>query len=120
MKNIETGEDQSDKEQESPIDPDAEEWIMLMYQNSQPTLFQRRDDTVVVLLYTTNLGVIHKTISTNLGFTWSEDEPTSLPNPDASIDCLKLENGDIILAFNNSTNGRSPLTLVISYYEGDP
>ncbi|OLS13259.1 MAG: neuraminidase [Promethearchaeota archaeon CR_4] len=116
---IETEQDRPVKEECPTPEADDEESIISIYQNSQPTLFQRKDETIVALFRTTNLGVIHKAISTDFGFTWSESEPTSLLNPDASIDCVKLENGDVVLAFNNSTKALSPLTLAVSQDEGE-
>jgi len=116
---IETDQDQPVTEQFSTPGPDEEAPIIPNYQNSQPTLFQRKDGAVVALLRTKNLGFIHRAVSTDFGFTWSETEPTSLPNPDTGIDCVKLENGDIVLAFNNSTTGCSPLTLAVSHNDGE-
>ncbi len=116
---IETDQDQPNKEQFFAKGAETEEPIIPIFQNSQPTLFQRRDGAVVALLRTVNLGYIHKAISTDFGFTWSESEPISLPNPDAGIDCVKLENGHVVLAFNNSKTGRTPLTLALSRDDGE-
>ncbi len=116
---IETDQDQPTKEKFFAPGAEEEEPLIPIFQNLQPTLFQRKDGAVVAFLRTTHLGVIHKAISTDFGFTWSESEPTSLPNPDAGIDCVKLENGHVVLAFNNSTMGRSPLSLALSVDEGE-
>jgi predicted neuraminidase len=116
---IETDQDQPGKEKFFAPGAEAAEPIIPIYQNSQPTLFQRKDGAVVALLRTKHLGFIHKAISTDFGFTWSESEPTSLPNPDAGIDCVKLESGNVVLAFNNSNKGRTPLTLARSRDDGE-
>jgi predicted neuraminidase len=52
------------------------------------------------------------------GFHWSAREATSLPNPDAGVSGLRLSDGGILVAFNDSAKDRSNLTLSISHDEG--
>ena len=48
------------------------------------------------------------------GQTWTEGKETRLPNPNAAVDFLKLRNGHLLLVYNDSTSGRSPLNVGIS------
>ena len=45
---------------------------------------------------------------------WSAPEPLSLPNSDSGLDALRLVDGRILLAFNDSENGRENLKLAFS------
>jgi predicted neuraminidase len=52
------------------------------------------------------------------GATWSEPRALNLPNPDAGLDALRLSDGRLILAFNDSKTGRENLRLALSTDEG--
>lgn len=45
---------------------------------------------------------------------WSAPEPVGLPNPDSGIAAIRLSNGRLLLAFNDSTSGRENLRLAVS------
>jgi predicted neuraminidase len=51
--------------------------------------------------------------------TWSLPKPTSLPNHDSGVASLRLLNGSLLLAFNDSSNSRDTLRLAISNDEGE-
>jgi len=53
------------------------------------------------------------------GFTWSEGKDTEFPNPNAATDLLKLQNGHLLLVYNDSYSERTPLTVAISTDNGD-
>lgn len=59
-------------------------------------------------------GKIWQTRSSDGGRTWSPAELTALPNPNAGIDMIKLASGKLLLAFNNSADWRTPLSLAVS------
>jgi len=48
------------------------------------------------------------------GATWSPPVATPLPNPDASVAALRLSDGSLLVAFNNSPAHRESLGLVVS------
>jgi len=48
------------------------------------------------------------------GITWSQPRPIDVPNPNSGIDAVALKDGRVVLIFNNTTHGRSPLNLAIS------
>lgn len=59
-------------------------------------------------------GVIWRSASADGGETWSQPTPTSFPNPNSGLDLLRLENGALVLAFNNSDRRRTPLCLALA------
>lgn len=48
------------------------------------------------------------------GRTWTQARFLALPNPNSGIDAVRLKDGRIVLAFNNSRNARTPLNLAVS------
>lgn len=52
--------------------------------------------------------------SFDAGLTWSVPHFIDLPNPNAGIDAVRLRDGRVVLAFNNSSEQRTPLNLAVS------
>lgn len=52
------------------------------------------------------------------GSTWSTPERLNLPNPDAGLDAIRLDDGRMLLAFNDSETGRENLRLALSTDDG--
>lgn len=48
------------------------------------------------------------------GHTWSAGEESQFPNPNAAVSFLRLENGHLLLVYNDSMNRRTPLAAAIS------
>ena len=48
------------------------------------------------------------------GKTWTQARFIGLPNPNSGIDAVRLKDGRIVLAFNDSYNERTPLNLAVS------
>ena len=48
------------------------------------------------------------------GLTWSQARFIDLPNNNSGIDAVALKDGRVVLIFNNTTRGRSPLNLAVS------
>ena len=48
------------------------------------------------------------------GLTWSKVKTTDLPNPNSGIDAIRLRDGRLIMVYNNTTSGRTPLNLAVS------
>jgi predicted neuraminidase len=59
-------------------------------------------------------GYIIRSESRDGGRSWSEGVETKLPNPNAAVDFLKLQNGHFLLVYNDSMSDRTPLTVAIS------
>ncbi len=52
------------------------------------------------------------------GKSWSSPEKSALPNPNSAVSVIKLVGGDLLMAFNNSDDGREDLTLAVSRNQG--
>jgi predicted neuraminidase len=48
------------------------------------------------------------------GKTWTEGQDTKFPNPNAAVDFIKLNNGHLLLVYNDSMTRRTPLAVAIS------
>jgi predicted neuraminidase len=48
------------------------------------------------------------------GLNWSPTRLLALPNPNSGIDAIRLKDGRIVLIYNDSTQGRTPLNLAVS------
>lgn len=59
-------------------------------------------------------GVIWRAESADAGDSWAEPQPTAIPNPNAGIDLIRLQGGDLLLACNPVARGRTPLALLLA------
>lgn len=60
-------------------------------------------------------GVLYRSESRDGGYTWSRGEPSQFPNPNSACDFIKLQNGHLLLVYNDNNQGeRMPLTVAIS------
>jgi predicted neuraminidase len=84
----------------------------IMKGGEQPTFIERADGTL--LAYLRVKPNIKMSESHDGGKTWSEPAPTAWKNPDAGISMRRLDNGHVILVFNNQDAGRSPLHIALS------
>lgn len=48
------------------------------------------------------------------GQTWPQARPIDVPNPNSGIDAVALRDGRIVLIYNHTQTGRSPLNLAVS------
>lgn len=63
-------------------------------------------------------GYIVRSESTDGGNKWAPGIDTDMPNPNAAIDLLRLQNGHLLLVYNNSPYKRDPLTVAVSTDNG--
>ena len=68
---------------------------------------------------TRRLGKIATSISRDGGRTWDPIRLTRLDHPSAGIDSLQLDDGRSLLLYNPSTTQRSPLSLAVSFDDGE-
>jgi predicted neuraminidase len=59
-------------------------------------------------------GFLVRAESRDGGMTWSQGEDSSFPNPNAAVEFLKLKSGSLVLVYNDSMSGRTPLTVALS------
>jgi predicted neuraminidase len=59
-------------------------------------------------------GYLVRSESHDDGRTWSPGTDSSFPNPNAAADLLRLQNGHLLLVYNDSMSRRTPLTAAIS------
>jgi predicted neuraminidase len=73
----------------------------------QPTILIYPNRMMQILCRTERAGRICQAWSGDMGQTWSDMSLTELPNPDAGIDAVMLDDGRALLVYNHSTsNGR--------------
>jgi predicted neuraminidase len=63
---------------------------------------------------TKRIGKIAAADSSDGGKTWSPLRATELPNPNSGIDAVGLKDGRIVMIYNHTASGRSPLNLAVS------
>ena len=66
------------------------------------------------LLCRSQQGVVTEVRTDDGGLTWSRMKATSLPNPSAGIDALRLRDGRFLLAYNPTATGREKLSIAVS------
>lgn len=107
------------------IDPKTHKWtesnrIKSRQGNLQPAPAQLSDTDLVCFCRRgggydpTTDGWTVRSESHDGGKTWTPGEDTDIPNPNAAVDLLRLENGHLLLVYNDSMNERTPLTAAVS------
>jgi predicted neuraminidase len=93
-----------------------------------PDILKLRRDQYILFLRSRYADFIYESGSAD-GCAWSRPTPTALPNNNASIQAIRLANGHLVMAFNNSSAGgksrkpgtanRFPLSVALSVDEGN-
>ncbi len=98
--------------------PEASTWRRAGFTpgGSQPAVALRSDGSLLALLRHSQF--IRQVESRDAGQTWSQAVPTPLKNPDSGITMTRLANGHLVLVFNDSQSGRTPLSIIRSLDEG--
>lgn len=65
-----------------------------------------------------SIGRICSADSYDGGRTWSPAWETELPNPNSGIDSVGLADGRIVMVYNHTEKGRTPLNLAVSHDSG--
>jgi len=79
----------------------------------QPTILVH-SKTRVQILCRSRQGVITEAWSEDGGETWGRMTATTLPNPSAGIDALRLKDGRFLLVYNPSATSRDTLEIAVS------
>lgn len=85
----------------------------------QPTLWTEDGKNITLLCRSRRVGYICKATSDDGGKTWSKAYPTKLPNPNSGIDAVLLQDGRVLLIYNDSKTQRTPLNLAVSADGGE-
>ncbi|HXA56128.1 MAG TPA: sialidase family protein [Candidatus Acidoferrum sp.] len=90
-------------------DPDANHGII------QPSVVQLGDKHLRFYARSTpTVGRVVVSDSYDNGVTWTQPHPLGVPNPNSGIDAVVLRDGRIVLVYNNTATGRTPLNLAVS------
>jgi predicted neuraminidase len=85
----------------------------------QPALWEHAPGRVKMLMRATRrVGWVCAAISEDHGRTWSPAETTPVPNPNSGLDAVRLQDGRIVLACNPVSEGRTPLSVLVSEDNG--
>jgi len=86
--------------------------------NIQPSVVQLDDGSLLCYMRTWRPGKMWQSTSRDNGRTWSQATQHDLPNPGSRLDMVRLKSGDLVLIFNNTPRGRTPLSAALSSDEG--
>ena len=107
------------------FDPKTKKWtesgrIVSSKGNLQPAPVQMTDDHLIAYcrrggnFEPVKDGYIIRSESHDGGKTWSRGEDTAFANPNSAVDFIKLQNGHLLLIYNDSMVAREKLTVAIS------
>lgn len=63
---------------------------------------------------TAKMGKVCVADSNDGGKTWTQARPIDVPNPNSGLDAVQLKDGRVVMIYNNTNSGRTPLNLAIS------
>lgn len=85
------------------------------YAAIQPAIVPLSGNRLRMFVRTTKrIGKIAAADSSDGGRTWTPLRATDLPNPNSGIDAVGLRDGRVVLVYNHTASGRSPLNLAVS------
>ncbi len=110
--------------------PETKEWtetnrIKSPTGNLQAQVVQITDDYLFCFLRRgggyepTDEGWMLRASSSDGGYTWTDAEPTDIPNPNSALELIKLRSGNLLLVYNDNMNARTPLKVAISTDNGE-
>ena len=89
------------------------------YTAFQPALVALNETNALMLNRAAgSVAKIHATRTSDGGHTWSALETIDLPNSNSGLDAIRLSDGRLLLAFNDTNSGRDNLRLAISADDG--
>ncbi|HOU53143.1 MAG TPA: exo-alpha-sialidase [Myxococcota bacterium] len=97
------------------------ETLLLHVGTIQPSVIQRDDGSLWALMRNGNgpfPGHALEMTSTDQGRTWTDPTASPLPNPGGSLVAIRLQDGVVAAAFDNSPDRRRPEAIALSDDEG--
>lgn len=79
----------------------------------QPTMLAHPQDRLQILCRSRQRKIV-ESWSSDGGRTWTPLAATVLPNPNSGIDAVNLPDGRLLLVYNHTRRGRSPLNVAVS------
>ena len=80
----------------------------------QPALATTQEGSILMLLRDQERNSVRRSWSYDHGQTWSPVEDLGMPNPDAAVALTSLDDGRILLVYNDSADERTPLSVAVS------
>ena len=107
------------------ISTDHKTWVQYNMSKSnhlvQPTVIRPNLGVAFLQVYLRDRKAkhIYTSNSTDEGHSWTDAQPTSLPNNNAAIQSCVLNNGHVVLVYNPTTHARVPLRMSLSKDGGE-
>lgn len=86
--------------------------------NIQPSIVKLQNDRLLAVMRNVKGGWLWVSASDDNGKHWSPPKNSGFPNPGSAAEIYRLENGHLILIYNDSNTARRPLTIALSEDEG--
>lgn len=85
-----------------------------LYGSIQPTVFGTPDGRLAMLCRTRDVHRIVRATSNDGGRTWTPLAETELPQNNSGLDATRLTDGRVVLIYNHTAAGRTPLNIGVS------
>ncbi|MCC2668307.1 MAG: hypothetical protein K0Q72_778 [Armatimonadetes bacterium] len=85
-----------------------------LYGSIQPAVFGSRNGKLGMLCRTRDVHRIVRATSADGGRTWTPLAETTLPQNNSGLDAVRLKDGRVVLVYNHTASGRTPLNLAVS------
>jgi predicted neuraminidase len=93
-----------------PIDVKGEPYGII-----QPTLFETGPGKLAMLCRSTRrIGKVCRATSDDNGVTWTRAETIDLIHPGSGIDAVRIKDGRVVLIYNHTGRGRTPINVGVS------
>lgn len=88
--------------------------------NLQPAVAQLANGSLFALMRNgSNTGTMLEARGDACGISWSVNERSDLPNPNSGLELIRLQTGELIAIYNDSTTQRAPLVAAYSANGGE-